>query len=290
MEVRMVKLGRIQIKNPIVASSGALAFGRGYGWERPLVKLGIIKPNLLGAVITKTLTYKPWAGNYRGWNPWQVLKPLKSGWVNAFGLTNHGINWFIANEFPHYNFNNLIVSITDPEPGNIVKMLRELNNVDIMAVEINLSCPNTPAWVGLQCAGKITQQLLTAAREVSKHPIIAKIGFLTTDDRKQLSEVLCKSNVDAVDMINTIPFASMYPGKKSPLRFGGGVSGKCIREFGLEQVSWFAEYTDLSVIGGGGIGSDSDAKQYLEAGAKAVAIGSAHIVRPWISTYIAKSF
>jgi len=278
------------MKNPIVVSSGALAFGRGYGWERPLMAFGMIKPNNLGAVITKTLTANAWAGNYRGWNPWQVLMPITGGWVNAFGITNKGLNWFIDREFPNYSYRNLIVSITDHLPKEIVIMTRKLNALDIMAIEINLSCPNTPAWIDLQRAGKKTEQLLIAVREVSGHPIVAKIGFLTTDERKQLSEIFCKSKIDAVDMINTIPFANLFPGQKSPLRFGGGVSGSIIKENALEQVRWFSENTDLPIIGGRGVGSKKDVDDFLVAGAKAVSVGSVHILRPWISTRLVRQY
>jgi dihydroorotate dehydrogenase (NAD+) catalytic subunit len=276
--------------NPIVASSGALGFGNGYWWDKPLITTGIIKPECLGAVITKTLTLEPWRGNWRGWNLWQVLRPIRGGWVNAVGLTNKGLEWFMSNEYPAVNHSNLIVSITDPEPQRIISMVGKLNKLEMMAIEINLSCPNTPQWADLQRSPKTVQGIFSKVRHLSRHPLVAKIGYLPVPEREQIAEALTVAGVDAVDMINTIPFGTRYPGQRSPLSFGGGISGHVIRKYALEQVSWFSLNTSLPIIGGGGVKTIKDVKIFLDAGADAVAIGSAHLVRPWISSYLASQF
>jgi len=284
----MVTLGRMTLANPIVAASGALGFGRGYWWDRPLIYAGIIEPDSVGAVITKTLTSMRRVGNWKGWNPWQVLWPLRGGWVNAFGLTNGGLDWFIMNEYAQTHHDNLIVSITDPDPANIISMVRRLDRLDILAIEINLSCPNTPEWVCLQCEANITRELFSRARQETRHPLIAKIGYLPATQRERIAEAL--DTADAVDMINTIPYGNRFPGKMSPLKKGGGVSGPLVRQHALEQVGWFARNTHLPIIGGGGVCSADDAQNFINAGASAVSVGSAHIMRPWVSTHLATHY
>lgn len=284
----MFNLGSMQMQNPIVASSGALAFGRAHGWERPLITMGIIKPEIIGAIITKTLTLNPRVGNYKGWNPWQVLSPIKGGWVNAFGLTNRGIDWFVQSEYPQVNHHNLVVSISGEGPENIIAMVKKLNALDVLGIEINLSCPNTPDWIKWQDNFELTRQTLVTAKVLSKHPILVKIGYLNEPGRKEFKKILEFSGIDAVDMINTIPFSQLYPDKKSPLAFGGGVSGSVIKEFSLEQVRWFVQNSRLPIIGGGGVEGIQDVKEFLKAGASAVSIGSAHIMRPWITTKMVK--
>jgi dihydroorotate dehydrogenase (NAD+) catalytic subunit len=284
----VVKLGRLLINNPIIASSGALGFGRGYVWERPLIFAGFIRPIELGAVITKTLTANRCVGNWRGWNPWQVLWPIRQGWVNALGITNRGLEWFISHEYPQVYRQNLIVSITDPDPLQIVKMVERLNSLDVLAVEINLSCPNTLGWIDLQRSPEVISEIFKQASLVSGHPLIAKIGYLAVPERERLSDALSRTNLDAIDMINSMPYQQLYPTTHSPLKYGGGVSGRQIRSYALEQVSWFAKHLEIPIIGGGGVSSINDVHEFLQAGAQAVSIGSAHILKPWISTKLVK--
>ncbi len=286
----MLNLGSMQMQNPIVASSGALAYGRAYGWERPLITMGIIKPEIIGAVITKTLTLNPRIGNYKGWNPWQVLSPIRGGWVNAFGLTNPGIDWFINLEYPLINKSNLIVSISGEKPEHLIAMIRKLNKLDLLGVEINLSCPNTPDWVKWQEDFDLTRKTLVSALELSKHPIIVKIGYQHEKNRREFKNIFEFAGINAVDMINTIPFNKLYPDRKSPLSFGGGISGKVIKVYALNQVRWFAQNCRIPIIGGGGVANIQDVGDFFEAGASAVSIGSAHIMRPWISTQLVRKY
>jgi len=107
---------------------------------------------------------------------------------------------------------------------------------------------------------------------------------LPVEARKEFKKILEYAEVDAVDMINTIPFNNLYPKRKSPLSFGGGISGEVIKDHAFDQIGWFAENSILPIIGGGGVNNIHDVGDFLECGAAAVSIGSAHIMRPWIST------
>ncbi|MFZ6036221.1 MAG: dihydroorotate dehydrogenase [Patescibacteria group bacterium] len=286
----MITMGRLTLPNPIIASSGALGFGQAYWWDRPLVWAGLVRPEQLGAYITKTLTSQPRVGNWRGWNPWQVLWPLEGGWVNALGLTNPGLEWFIAQQYPYLNGGRCIVSISDPDPVSLPMMAASLAPLRIAGIEVNISCPNTPEWKNMQADPEYLRLILRAIRQESNHPLIVKISYLELSQRRAVAEALNEAGIDAVDMINTIPFTRRFPNRRSPLRFGGGVSGALIQEQALEQVRWFHEQTSLPIIGGGGVMTAADVQRFLETGAAAVSIGSAHITRPWISTRLAAAW
>src|SRR3990167_5592979 len=84
-----------------MAASGALAFdGRGWPWEWPLRMIGLLDPTLF-TIVVKTLTRQPRKGNLRWSRPWSVIKHLgASGVVNAIGLTNGGIDWWLRDVAP----------------------------------------------------------------------------------------------------------------------------------------------------------------------------------------------
>ena len=87
-----------------MVASGALAFdGKGWPWERPLVWLGLIKPELFTVVI-KSLTRNPRPGNLRWWKPWTCVRLIPGGSVNKVGLTNPGIEWWCKKVGPKLDF------------------------------------------------------------------------------------------------------------------------------------------------------------------------------------------
>src|SRR5262245_48766437 len=101
-----------------MAASGALSYdGRGWPWEWPLRWVGLINPKLF-TIVTKTLTVQPRKGNLRWSHPWSCIGLLKNGAVNAIGLTNPGLNWWIKNVAPKIKQHgySLVCSITDDDP------------------------------------------------------------------------------------------------------------------------------------------------------------------------------
>src|SRR3989338_7459693 len=128
-----------------MAASGALAFdGRGWFWEWPLRWIGLLDPSLF-TVVTKTLTRTPRRGNLRWTHPWSVVKKTGGGVVNAIGLTNRGIEWWLAEIAPSIPDDRIIVSIEADEEAGMIEMIRMLENQKIVGIELNLSCPNAPS-------------------------------------------------------------------------------------------------------------------------------------------------
>src|SRR4030095_483102 len=128
-----------------MAASGALAYdGRGWPWEWPLRWVGALDPRLF-TVVTKTLTDQPRAGNLRWTHPWSCVKHFPEGVVNAVGLTNPGIDWWLKKVPPKSGEGKitLVFSITNDDPEALASMAAALNEVALKGIELNASCPNT---------------------------------------------------------------------------------------------------------------------------------------------------
>ena len=298
----------------VATAAGALGFdGRGYSWEKyALIPLGVINPKLF-TIITKTFTLMPRKGNMRWWRPCVWPFGLGGGAVNQMGLPNPGICWLVERHrrglFPVPDLPT-IVSITPETPGDAEAMAAMLDKMkDIKGIEINVSCPNVtdkyiqgrmPEDVRLACIldDKIShvRKLLRMVKSETDHPVGVKLGY--TDPYREICEEL-DGEADWFDLINTIPWKTIFPDKKTPLRWqgldAGGVSGPAIR-----ASAWAALY-DVTldadrrprprrtpIISGGGVGDAEDGCARLRAGAAAVTIGTMFLTRPWRVNGIAR--
>lgn len=268
-----------------MAASGALAYdGRGWPWEWPLRWVGLLNPRLF-TIVTKTLTPLPRVGNLRWTHPWSVVAKVPQGAVNAIGLTNPGFEWWVrdvAPQIPKRGY-NMVASITADDPTTLAGMAAKLEDVDIRAIEINASCPNTDQ--DLLKNATLVVDLVRAVRAASKHPIILKLSVV--HNYVELTQA-CAEWIEAV-AINTVPWKIAFPGQASPLaRFGGGgVSGRAAQPWTWKMVRDLAHATPIPVIGPG-VWEFSDMARLRELGAKAVSFGSIFMRYPWRPTAFVK--
>lgn len=262
-----------------VVSSGALAFdGQGWLWEKPLVKLGWIKPGLF-TVFIKTLTFEPRWGNLRWWKPWSCIRSIPGGAVNKVGLTNPGIEWWCRTVAPRLNFDKY--SLAGSIFGNrqeLVKMAQMLNRPDLACVETNVSCPNTGH------SADPTRTVIDSVRavcDVSRHPIIVKLSVA----QNYLAIADGLKGVAAAVSLNSVPWEIVFPaGQRSPLwklqnqvgGGGGGVSGKPAQRHNWAAVKELARQGALPVIGPG-VMEYEDMARVREIGAQAVSFGAIHL-------------
>ncbi|MEY2640728.1 MAG: hypothetical protein RL150_121 [Candidatus Parcubacteria bacterium] len=286
----MIKLSNGRVLQHVVAS-GALAFdGKGWPWERPLVWLGLIQPQLF-TVFVKSLTRHPREGNLRWWKPWECVRLIKGGAVNKVGLTNRGIQWWCDKVAPKIDFARFPVagSIFGTEQ-ELVEMAIMLNRFDLVALEVNVSCPNT---------GHAMDQVLQvidsvkAVRLVSRHPIIVKVSV----DQPYLA--IARGLVGCAEAIslNSVPWSTAFPNEtqKTPLRKleqrvgggGGGVSGKPAQKHNWEAVAALAKDGSLPVIGPS-VMQFADIETLRRLGAQAISYGAIHLLTPWRPTSFVK--
>lgn len=270
----------------IVVASGALAFtGRGWAWEWPLRWLGVIRPEAY-TVIVKTLTRRPRRGNLRWLHPWTCVQPIPGGVVNAVGLTNGGIDWWVERCYPIVQRlgYRVIVSIAPEIEKGFDEALRDAQDMasilerhcpDIVAIEYNASCPNTEQT-------KMEDQvvtLLAAMKDKTGHPIIVK---LMEQHRLDLVARLENAGANGFDAINSIAWSQCFPEQISPLQGlgGGGVSGMPIYERALCYVQALRSATNLPIVAGGGVYTPEQALEMRKA-ADAVSLGTVFLRHPW---------
>lgn len=264
-----------------VAASGALAFdGRGWPWEWPMRWVGLLDPRCFTVVI-KSLTRQPRAGNLRWYAPWRVVKMLPRGVVNAVGLTNPGLDWWcrrvgpLVASFSH----KLIGSFHADTPHDAAEMTRRLQQFPLVALELNLSCPNTREHAPQDSSRVLA--LIEAARKVAQLPLIAKLAV--THDYRAIARA-AHGMIEAI-AINSVPWPMVFPDRPSPLATlgGGGVSGAIAQSYTWQMVQDLAGATNIPVIGPG-IWEYEDLARVRRLGAQAVSFGSVFLRYPWRPT------
>jgi dihydroorotate dehydrogenase len=279
-----------------VVASGALAFkGKGWWWERPLLWLGLLRPELFTVVI-KTLTREPRRGNLRWWNPltwlpfspWSCVRFLHGGSVNKVGLTNKGIEWWCRKVGPRLDFEKfpLVGSIFGDE-RELVEMAEMLNPFALVGLEVNVSCPNTGHAIE---QAETVVSIVKAVKRVSRHPIIVKVSV----DQDYVTIAHQLEGVAEAVSLNSVPWKTAFPkGEPTPLAIlekkvgggGGGVSGKPAQKWNWRAVAAIALDSSLPVIGPS-IMEFEDIEQLRLLGARAYSFGAIHLRTPWKPTAI----
>lgn len=269
-----------------VAASGALAFdGRGWPWERPLFWLGLLRPELF-TIVTKSLTLKPRQGNLRWWNPRRAVRLMEEGVVNAVGLTNPGVDWWVRQIYPRLAKSrwNFVVSIAGENLQEYIEIAIRLKSCQALkALEINASCPNSPGE--LQHNTEAVIDTAKALKRQSPWPLILKLSC--THNYLYIARKL-EGIVEAIS-INSVPWGVVFPDRRSPLeQFGGGaVSGRLAQPFTWKMIQELSRQTFIPVIGTG-VWEYEDIQKIFELGAKAVAFGSVFLRYPWRPTLYVK--
>ncbi|MFT9388980.1 MAG: dihydroorotate dehydrogenase [Leuconostoc sp.] len=261
-----VQLPGLNLKNPIMNSSGAVYFGLEdkYGIEKS------------GALVTKTITMAQRAGNPQ---PWVINIP--SGVMNSVGLANPGVENVMADFLPkitekYANDLPVMASIA----GESVQEYRELARLlsatgHITAIEVNLSCPNVDRGgmafgVDAQSAGEV----IAAIKAVTDLPVYAKLSPNVTDI-KPIAKAVEAAGADGIVLINTVVGMRFDLNTRAPqlARGTGGMSGAAIHPIAVRFVYEVAQTVTIPVIGVGGIRTVDDALEILMAGASAVQVG-----------------
>lgn len=268
-----------------MVASGALAFdGRGWPWEWPLRWIGLLDPHLF-TIVTKTITRRPEKGNFHWYNPLDVLRPLKDGWVNAIGLSNSGIDWWIRNCYPRiekFSY-HIVVSFASEDRDECLEMAQMLNNCEVQALEFNASCPSANPEL-LRNSNKVIE-ICRALKEVSRHPLILKLNYI------QNYLQIAKETEGMVEglSINSVPWKIVFGERISPLTKygGGGVSGKIAQSFTWKMVEDLIKNTSTPVIGPS-VWEYEDIEELKRHGAQAISFGSIFLRHPWKPTIFVK--
>ncbi len=267
-----VRIGSLELKNPVMTASGTFGYGEEYA---EFLDLG-----RLGAVVVKGLSLLPKEGN-----PPPRIVETASGMLNAIGLQNIGIQRFIEEKIPFLRTydTKVIVNFFGDSVDEYVAAAEKLSSVDgIHALEMNISCPNKQAgWCIFGTDPKVTTQVVGAVRKATSLPLIVKLSPNVTDI-SLMAKVAVDAGADALSVINTLTGMAIDVQTRKPKLANrtGGLSGPAIKPVAVRMVYEVYKAVKVPIIGMGGIMKAHDAVEFLLAGATAVAVGTANFVNP----------
>lgn len=267
-----VNIGKLSLKNPVMTASGTFGYGEEYA--------DFIDLNRLGAIIVKGTTI-----NHREGNPYPRMVETPSGMLNAVGLQNKGVKYFVKTIYPRIKHldTEIIVNVSGAKVEDYVAVCEILNELDgINAIELNISCPNVKQ--GGMAFGTTTEgasQVVRAVRDVYSKTVIVKLSPNVTNIA-DIALAVESEGADSVSLVNTFLGMSIDVESRRPhlSTTTGGLSGPCIRPIAVRMVYQVANAVKIPVIGLGGIMNGRDALEFILAGATAVQVGTANFVDP----------
>jgi len=273
-----ININGLEFKNPVLTASGT--FGYGPEFE------DFIDIDQLGGIIVKGTTLE-----HREGNPYPRMAETPSGMLNAVGLQNKGVDYFIQQIYPNikkYN-TNIIINVSGSKLEDYLAVIEKINDLDrIPAIELNISCPNVKQGgmaFGTSCAS--AAEITKAARKICKKTLIVKLSPNVTDITSIAKSVEAEG-ADSVSLINTLLGMAIHAETRKPVlsTITGGLSGPAVKPVALRMVWQVSKAVKIPVIGLGGIMTATDAIEFLLAGATAVQIGTANFIDPQISVKI----
>jgi dihydroorotate dehydrogenase (NAD+) catalytic subunit len=273
-----VNIKGLEFKNPVMTASGTSGFAEELN--------DFYDVSLLGAVLLKGLTLKN-----RDGNAYPRMAETASGMLNAVGLQNKGIEYFIQNIYPRIkNYDtHLIANVNGSTVEEYIELTEKVDELShISAVELNISCPNVKEGgmsFGISCpsAEAVTREV----RKVCSKPLIVKLSPNVTDIA-EIAKAVEGQGADSVSLVNTFLGMAVDAENRIPLlsTVTGGLSGPAIKPIALRMVWQVYNAVKIPVIGMGGIMNATDAIEFMLAGASAVQVGTAIFKDPFIPVQI----
>ena len=278
MDRLKVTIGNLELKNPVTTASGTFGYGREYADFMDLDRLG--------GIFVKGTTLEPREGN-----DYPRMAETASGMLNAVGLQNKGVDYFVTHIYPeikHYD-TAIIVNVSGSTIEDYAACAEKLIDLEkIPAIELNISCPNVKEGgmafgTSAASAARVTQ----AVRKVYPKTLIVKLSPNVTDIT-EIARAAEAEGADAVSLVNTFLGMAIDAESRKPLlsTVTGGLSGPCIKPIALRMVWQVYHAVNIPVIGMGGISNWKDAVEFMLAGATAVQIGTYNFIDPTVSIQV----
>lgn len=273
-----VNIGGLKLKNPVLTASGTFGYGEEFA--------DFIDLNRLGGFVIKGTTI-----NHREGNPYPRMAETPSGMLNAVGLQNKGVDYFIENIYPRIKDvdSHVIVNVSGATIDDYVAVCEKLSPLEkINAIEVNISCPNVKQGgmaFGTTCEG--AAQVTKAVRNAFPKTVVIKLSPNVTDIT-EIARAVESEGADSVSLINTLLGMAIDVERQRPYlsTITGGLSGPAVRPVAVRMVWQVAKAVKIPVIGLGGIMNGRDAIEFMLAGASAIQVGTANFVDPSVTMKI----
>lgn len=273
-----VSLNGLELKNPVMTASGTFGYGEEFA--------DFIDLSRLGGFIVKGTTIA-----HREGNPYPRMAETPSGMLNAVGLQNKGVDYFINEIYPRIKNvdSNILVNVSGSTIEDYIATAEKINELDrIPGIELNISCPNVKEGgmaFGTSCASAAS--VVKEVRKVYNKHLMVKLSPNVTDIAS-IAKGVETEGADSVSLINTLMGMAINAETQKPLlsTITGGLSGACVKPVALRMVWQVSNAVDIPVVGLGGIMNATDAIEFILAGASAIQIGTANFIDPAITMKI----
>jgi dihydroorotate dehydrogenase (NAD+) catalytic subunit len=275
-----VNIGQLSLKNPVMTASGTFGYGKEFA--------DFIDLSKLGGIIVKGTTL-----HHREGNPYPRMAETPSGMLNAVGLQNKGVDYFIEHIYPEIKDiqSRMIVNVSGSAVEDYVATAEKINALEhIPAIELNISCPNVKqGGMAFGVSAKGCQEVVSAVRKVYHKTLIVQLSPNVTDIT-EIARAAEASGADSVSLINTMLGMAIDAEKRRPKlsTVTGGLSGAAVKPVALRMVWQVAKAVQIPVVGLGGIMNWRDAVEFMLAGATAIEIGTANFIDPAITVKVAR--
>ncbi|MFW6223035.1 MAG: dihydroorotate dehydrogenase [Bacteroidota bacterium] len=275
-----VNIHDLQLKNPVMLASGTCGFAQEIN--------DFYDVSQVGGIFLKGTTPRNRDGNL-----YPRMAETPSGMLNAVGLQNKGVDYFIKNIYPRIKDYNtpLIINVNGSTVEDYIELTEKVNELEgIPAIELNISCPNVKEGgmaFGITCPG--AEAVTREIRKVYGKTLIVKLSPNVTDI-SEIAKAVEGQGADSVSLVNTFLGMAIDAKTRTPMlsTVTGGLSGPAIKPIALRMVWQVARAVNIPVIGMGGIMNTEDAIEFILAGASAVQVGTALFKNPMIPLEIIK--
>ena len=273
-----VKIGNLELKNPVMTASGTFGYGPEYA--------DFVELSEIGGIIVKGTTLHPRQGN-----DYPRMAETASGMLNCVGLQNKGVDYFCEHIYPEIKDidTNMIVNVSGSSPEDYAECAARIDALDkIPAIELNISCPNVKDGgmaFGVTCEGAAS--VVRAVRKSYHKMLIVKLSPNVTDIT-EIARAVEAEGADSVSLINTLMGMAIDIEKRKPMLSinTGGLSGPAVKPVALRMVWQVAKAVGIPVVGLGGICNANDAIEFMLAGASAIEIGTANFLDPQVTVKV----
>jgi len=267
-----IKLGKIQLKNPVMTASGTFGYGTEY--------YDFFDISRIGGIVVKGTTLRERQGN-----AYPRMAETPQGMLNAVGLQNKGVHYFAEKIYPGIKHlqTSIFVNVSGSTVDEYVETAEIINELEhIPGIELNISCPNVKEGgmtFGTSCPS--AAQVVKAVRRVYKNELMVKLSPNVTSIT-DIALAVEAEGADSVSLINTLLGMAIDAESRRPVlsTVTGGLSGPAVKPVALRMVWQVANAVKIPVVGMGGIMNANDAIEFLIAGASAVQIGTANFIDP----------
>ncbi len=254
----------------------------GYGTEY----MDFFDISRLGGIVVKGTTL-----NHREGNPYPRMAETPQGMLNAVGLQNKGIDYFISHIYPEIKDydTNMLINVSGSTVEEYEEVARRVNELDgIPGIELNISCPNVKEGgmaFGTSCPSAVS--VVNAVRKLYDKHLMVKLSPNVTNVT-EIAHAVEGEGADSVSLINTLLGIAIDADSRRPLlsTVTGGLSGPAVKPVALRMVWQVAQVVKIPVVGLGGIMTATDAVEFMLAGASAVQIGTANFIDPLVSVKV----